>query len=361
MTCGTAWRASARAISSQYQLAGARIADRGKRHPLIPGQGLDALSDPVGLCGDALGDVLLDRLAIWTGRGRRELRLPAIERAGERVGGPDQRAGGPVIVGQVRRDERAEVGSEACHDAGRHRAAPLVDRLVEVAEQRQVAGSARQRGDDLILGEVGVLDLVDLDEVVAARPVLQHVRAGREEGADVEDEIREVDELPLAEAALVLLGRLAESCDRRSRPAPRSPRAARAGGRWASAASCPGAAGRPGRPRDRRPRGSSGCGAASPRCRDRGRPRSRPSGRPASPRVGGCRRKAGGTSVARGVSPMSGKRARIRARSSRAARLVKVTQRMRSGGTPCGQGACDALGQDGGLAGPGRGQRQQGA
>jgi hypothetical protein len=58
---------------------------------------------------------------------------------------------------------------------------------------------------------VGVLDLVDLDQVVAAGPVLQHLGDGLEEGSDVEDEVGEVDELPLAEAALVPLGGLPES------------------------------------------------------------------------------------------------------------------------------------------------------
>ena len=120
----------------------------------------------------------------------------------------DQGAGRPVVVGKLTACDRAELGLEAAQDAIRLGAAPAVDRLVEIAEKGQVAATLCQRRDDLVLGEVGVLDLVDLDEIEPTGPAFQHLRARREDRPDVEHQVPEIDEVPLGEAALVALGGL---------------------------------------------------------------------------------------------------------------------------------------------------------
>jgi len=185
-------------------------ADRRQRHAVSLGQGRDSLGDPLGLAGDALRHELLDRLANGAGGGGGQASLAALERAGEGVGGLDQGSGGAMVVGQADFADLAKIGPEARFDQIRRGAAPLVDRLIEVAEQREVAGPPGQRRDDLELGEVGVLDLVNLHEVVASGPVVVQVRVGGQDRPDVEHEVGEVEALPLVEAALVLLGGVAQ-------------------------------------------------------------------------------------------------------------------------------------------------------
>ena len=89
-----------------------------------------------------------------------------------------------MAVGVVRgrpREPRVELG-----EGGEAGAPEAVDRLVVVAHDHDVVGPVRRPAeqlDELDLGDVGVLELVDQDVAELALPAAQDVRAGLEQRA----------------------------------------------------------------------------------------------------------------------------------------------------------------------------------
>ncbi len=117
-----------------------------------------------------------------------------------------RRGGGPGgdRVGVVRgrpREPRIELGEG--REAG---AAEPVDRLVVVADDHDVVGPVGRPAehlDQLDLGDVGVLELVDQDVAELALPAAQDVRAGLEQGRDAGDLLAVVEGAAPRELGLV--------------------------------------------------------------------------------------------------------------------------------------------------------------
>ena len=108
-----------------------------------------------------------------------DLQTVRVVEADEPVGGIEDRRERPVVASQ---DDgpRAEVAVLEGQDVVHGRAAERVDRLVVVAHHRHVAVLVGERGHELGLGAVGVLELVDEDVPEAPRDR----RPGRRRGAD---------------------------------------------------------------------------------------------------------------------------------------------------------------------------------
>ena len=104
-----------------------------------------------------------------------------------------RRAGRPGdrVVDRRPREARVELG-----EGGEARAAEAVDRLVVVADDHHVVGPVGRPAehlDELDLGDVGVLELVDEDVAELALPATQHVRADLEQLGDGGDLLAEVE------------------------------------------------------------------------------------------------------------------------------------------------------------------------
>ena len=116
-----------------------------------------------------------------------------------RVGGP---GGGAVRVVRRRRGEPAlELG-----EGGEAGAAESVDRLVVVADDHDVVGPVRRPAeqlDELDLGDVGVLELVDQDVAELALLAAQDVGPGLEQLRDGGDLLAEVERAAPRELLLV--------------------------------------------------------------------------------------------------------------------------------------------------------------
>ena len=114
-----------------------------------------------------------------------------------------RRAGrrGRRVVGGRPREPRVELGE------GREAGAPeAVDRLVVVADDHDVVGPVgrpAEQLDELDLGDVGVLELVDEDVAELALPAAQDVRAGLEQRRDGGDLLAEVEGAAPRELGLV--------------------------------------------------------------------------------------------------------------------------------------------------------------
>src|SRR5262245_5121514 len=83
-------------------------------------------------------------------------------------------------------------------------AAPLVDRLVDVAEKGKVARLLGEAGEDVILRQVGVLYLVHLNPGVQRLPPREAVRVSREETIRAEDQVREVEGAATGQGGIVV-------------------------------------------------------------------------------------------------------------------------------------------------------------
>ena len=101
-------------------------------------------------------------------------------------------------------------------------AAPAVDRLVVVADAADVGRALGQQAQPQVLGDVGVLVLVDENELEAALVVGEHVRVVEEQPQVLEQQIAEVAGVQLLQAPLIggielraLAGRKAEGFPRR--------------------------------------------------------------------------------------------------------------------------------------------------
>ena len=82
-------------------------------------------------------------------------------------------------------------------------APPAIDRLVVVADAADIAPGLAQQAQPEVLGDVGVLVLVDQDVAEAAVVLFQDVRPGLEQGQVVQEEIAEVAGVQHPQALLV--------------------------------------------------------------------------------------------------------------------------------------------------------------
>ena len=150
-----------------------------------PAQGVDAVEDgeiarpaaaAVDVGGDPGGDPV--GLVLLRGVGRQPHRrarpvlgeqalLLAADVVGDQLGGHAQDPLRAAVV--LLQPDDVDLGKVPLElqDVVQVRAAPAVDRLVRVAGHRQVRMVDRQRPGDGVLGQVGVLVLVDQDEAVA--------------------------------------------------------------------------------------------------------------------------------------------------------------------------------------------------
>ena len=124
-------------------------------------------------------------LVALVGRGEQGDRLAAPSPGGERLADPaavlgddpvgriEHDLGRPVVLLQPDEPRAREILQELLHVA-HVGAAPAVDRLVVVAHRADVAVGAEEP-DELVLGAVGVLELVDQDEaelgLIRAKPI----------------------------------------------------------------------------------------------------------------------------------------------------------------------------------------------
>ena len=118
------------------------------------------------------------------------------------LGGFEYRFRGAVVLFEGDELGVGEVLLEA-EDVADVGVAPRVDRLVGVADDAEVAVLARQLLGDLVLGDVGVLELVDHDVDVAVAVALGHVGMLPQERVRLEDEVVEVEGRRLGEEGLV--------------------------------------------------------------------------------------------------------------------------------------------------------------
>ena len=103
-------------------------------------------------------------------------------------------------------DDGRDVGEGVLelHDVAVVGAAEAVHRLVRVADDRDVVVAAGEEQDDLVLGLVGVLVLVDEDVLEALPVVLEHVGVVAQQADGVDEQVVEVHRPRLVQAVLVL-------------------------------------------------------------------------------------------------------------------------------------------------------------
>ncbi len=160
----------------------------------------DLGGDPVGLLGARREDLEPDRRRL----GGRSLRAQALEDPGPhlepvRIVEPDQPVGGvedrrqrPVVPPQDHR-ARPDVALAEIEDVVDRGATERIDRLVVVADHGDVAVPLGERGDQLGLGAVRVLELVDQDVPEAAGDRVARRRRGPHEPERERDLIAEID------------------------------------------------------------------------------------------------------------------------------------------------------------------------
>ena len=178
----------------------------------------DLLRHPARLVALVLGVVADDRLAAAL-VGPQLLRLAAQVVGDDRVGGVEDRLGRAVVL--VEHDHRG-VGERLLEleDVADVRAAEPVDRLVGVADHADVAVLGGEHHDQLVLGGVRVLVLVD-EHVAGTAPVVrEHLGVLAEQLDRLREQVVEVHGAGPLEAGLVLpvdLGDpLSKSADARS-------------------------------------------------------------------------------------------------------------------------------------------------
>jgi hypothetical protein len=162
--------------------------------------GLDLAGDEVGLGAVVVGAEQRDRLAVALG-GPQHLLQPPLVLLDQGVRQPQHRA------------DRAVVGLEPVHrgvlvvaleveDVAQVGAAEGVDRLVRVADGDQVAVAlAGELLGEAVLGGVGVLVLVDVDEDRPLLHPLEHVGRGVEQVDRAAEDVVEVDRVRLPQRA----------------------------------------------------------------------------------------------------------------------------------------------------------------
>ena len=163
---------------------------------VAPGQALggvqaqDLAGHPRRLVALVLGPVALDRSPA-VAHGEELLGLAADVVGDDGVGRVEDGLGGAEVL--LQHDGR-HVGERPLElqDVADVRAAPAVDRLVGVADDADVAVGLAQQLDDLVLGVVGVLELVDQDVAEALLVGGPHVVEGLQQVGRHHQEVVEV-------------------------------------------------------------------------------------------------------------------------------------------------------------------------
>ena len=127
------------------------------------------------------------------------------------VGGVEDRLGGAEVLLQQHDGRVGEVRLEL-QDVAHVGRAESVDRLVRVPDHRDVAVLGREEPDQLVLGKVGVLVLVDEHVAEPVPVVLEHVGAGAQHDDGVREQVVEVHGVRRAQAPLVLLVEPGDPC-----------------------------------------------------------------------------------------------------------------------------------------------------
>ncbi len=123
---------------------------------------------------------------------------------GDQPGGGGEDVRGRAIVALQTDHRRAgEVALEA-EDVADLGAAPGVDRLVVVADAADVAVGPRQGAQPEVLGDVGVLILVDEDVAELALVAFENVRLGGEQRQRVQQQIAEIAGVQHPQPLLIL-------------------------------------------------------------------------------------------------------------------------------------------------------------
>ena len=120
------------------------------------------------------------------------------------LGGLEDRLGGAIVLLEGDELGVVEVLLEA-EDVADVGVAPRVDRLVGVTDDAEVAVFTRQLLGDLVLGDVGVLELVDHDVDVPVAVALGNVGVLAQERMGLEDEVVEVEGRGLREEVFIPL------------------------------------------------------------------------------------------------------------------------------------------------------------
>ena len=165
-------------------------------------QAQDLAGHPRGLVPLVLGPVPLDRLSA-VAHGEELLGLASDVVGDHGVGGVEDRLGrAEVLLEQNRR--HVGKGPLELQDVADVGPAPAVDRLVGVADHAHVAVGLAQQLDDLVLGVVGVLELVDQNVAEALLVGGPHVVEGLEQVGRHHQEVVEVERVGRVQAVLVL-------------------------------------------------------------------------------------------------------------------------------------------------------------
>ena len=162
----------------------------------------DLARDPRGLVAFVLGAVAPDRPA-GVADGEELLGLATDVVGDDRVGRVEDRLGGAEVLLE---HDRGHVGERPLElqDVADVGAAPAVDRLVRVADDGDIAVGLAEQLDDLVLGVVGVLELVDEDVPEARLVGLAHVGVGLQQVGGDHEQVVEVHGVGSVQSVLVL-------------------------------------------------------------------------------------------------------------------------------------------------------------
>ena len=188
-----------------FELAGLEAGADQHRHPaqrvVVAAQRLDLLADDPRLVLAVPDAAHLHLLAFALG-GPQRLAEPAAVVGDQAGGGGEDMRGRAVVALQADDPGAGEVALEA-QDVADLGAAPRVDRLVVVADAAQVVMALRQRPQPQVLGDVGVLVLVDQNVAELALVLAGDLRMLAEQGQDVQQQVAEVGGVERAQPLLV--------------------------------------------------------------------------------------------------------------------------------------------------------------
>ena len=119
-------------------------------------------------------------------------------------GGVEDDLGGAIVLLEADGRRLREIAFEI-EDVAEVRAAPLVDRLVGIADDREVAVDFGEAANQQVLRPVRVLILVDHDVAELARVELPRLLGGFEELHGLQQEIVEIERVGIAERGHVAL------------------------------------------------------------------------------------------------------------------------------------------------------------
>jgi hypothetical protein len=170
-------------------------------------QPLDLLADPARLLLAVPMADQADLLALAR-VGPERLAQPVLVGADHAIRRREDVAGGAIVLLQPDHLGAGKILLEA-QDVADFGAAPAIDRLVVVADAADVAAMSvrirrRQQAQPEILGDIGVLILVDEDVAEEAAIAGQHVRVRLEDAHHMQQQIAEIDGVERAQAGLIL-------------------------------------------------------------------------------------------------------------------------------------------------------------